>query len=105
MKLCALASQYVAYKQAMGMRFHTEARTLKSFCRAMGDIAVSRHCGRPCVRLHRRHRARHAFLAPQIRACSSASIVLPWRGDTPPVSPLPKIIPKPPQFVPYHLLA
>jgi len=30
MKLSALASQYVAYKQDMGMRFHTEARTLKS---------------------------------------------------------------------------
>jgi len=41
MKLAALASQYVAYKQGMGMRFHTEARTLKSFCRTMGDITVS----------------------------------------------------------------
>ena len=34
MKLAVLASQYVAYKQDMGMRFHTEARTLKSFCEA-----------------------------------------------------------------------
>jgi hypothetical protein len=41
MKLSALASQYVAYKQGMGMRFHTEARTLKSFCRIMGDIAIA----------------------------------------------------------------
>src|SRR6516225_7371555 len=41
MKLSALTSQYVAYKQAMGMRFHTEARTLQSFCRTMGDIAVA----------------------------------------------------------------
>jgi hypothetical protein len=32
MNLSALASQYVAYKQAMGMRFHSEARTLRSFC-------------------------------------------------------------------------
>jgi hypothetical protein len=31
----------VAYKQSMGMRFHTEARTLRSFCRTMGDIAVA----------------------------------------------------------------
>ena len=31
MKLSDLASQYVAYKQGMGMRFNTEARTLKSF--------------------------------------------------------------------------
>ncbi len=41
MKLSALTSQYVAYKQAMGMRFHTEARTLQSFCRTMGNIAVA----------------------------------------------------------------
>jgi len=41
MKLAALISQYVAYKQNIGMRFNTEKRTLKSFCRAMGDIAVN----------------------------------------------------------------
>src|SRR6516162_2225275 len=41
MKLSTLTSQYVAYKQAMGMRFHTEAQTLQSFCRTMGDIAVA----------------------------------------------------------------
>ena len=41
MKLSALASQYVAYKQDMGMRFHTEARTLKSFCRTMGDVVMA----------------------------------------------------------------
>ena len=40
MKLVDLASQYVAYKQGMGMRFNTEARILKSFCRAMGDIGA-----------------------------------------------------------------
>jgi integrase/recombinase XerD len=41
MKLSALASQYVVYKQDMGMRFHTEARTLKSFCRTMGDVTMA----------------------------------------------------------------
>src|SRR5215831_10390476 len=41
MKLSALASQYVVYKQDMGMRFHTEARTLKSFCRTMGDVVMA----------------------------------------------------------------
>jgi hypothetical protein len=41
MKLSDLASRYVAYKQDMGMRFHTEARTLKSFCRTMGDVAMA----------------------------------------------------------------
>jgi hypothetical protein len=37
MRLSALASQYVAYKPGMGMRFHIETRTLKSFCRFVGD--------------------------------------------------------------------
>jgi integrase/recombinase XerD len=41
MKLSEIASYYVAHKQAMGMRFHTEARTLRSFCRSMGDVAVA----------------------------------------------------------------
>ena len=41
MKLAEVAGEYVTHKQSMGMRFCTEARTLKSFCRAMGDIAMS----------------------------------------------------------------
>ena len=41
MKLSAVVAQYVVYKQSMGMRFHTEARTLQSFCRAMGEISVA----------------------------------------------------------------
>jgi integrase/recombinase XerD len=41
MKLSALVAQYVAYKQSMGMRFHTEDRTLRSFCRAMGEVSVA----------------------------------------------------------------
>lgn len=40
MKLSELAAKYIAHKQSMGMRFCTEARTLKSFCRSMGDIAM-----------------------------------------------------------------
>ena len=41
MKLSALASQYVSYKQGMGMRFHPEARTMNSFCRSVGDIDMA----------------------------------------------------------------
>ena len=40
MKLAQLAAEYVALKQSMGMRFCTEARTLKAFCRAMGDVTM-----------------------------------------------------------------
>jgi len=38
MKLRQAVVAYVAYKQSMGMRFATEARTLKSFCRTIGDV-------------------------------------------------------------------
>jgi integrase/recombinase XerD len=41
MKLAEVVGAYVTHKQSMGMRFCTEARTLKAFCRAMGDIAVT----------------------------------------------------------------
>lgn len=40
MKLAEAAASYIDHKQAMGMRFRTEARTLRSFCRAMGDVAI-----------------------------------------------------------------
>jgi site-specific recombinase XerD len=38
MKLPEAVVAYVAYKQSLGMRFATEARTLKSFYRTLGDI-------------------------------------------------------------------
>ena len=40
MKLADAAANYVAHKQSMGMRFRTEARTLKSFCHAVGDVTM-----------------------------------------------------------------
>ena len=100
MKLSALASQYVAYKQAMGMRFHTEARTLKSFCRNMGDIALADIAADRV----------HAYIA------GAGPVTLFWRRKYEVLrgfyrfalargyvagSPLPKTIPKPPPFVPY----
>ena len=100
MKLSALASQYVAYKQGMGMRFHTEARTLKSFCRAMGDIAVGEIAtGRvhayiagtgPVTRFW--HRKYEVLLGFYRYAMARGYVEC---------SPLPKSIPKPRQFVPY----
>ena len=32
---------YVDYKQSLGMRFVTEARTLKSFCQALGNVEMN----------------------------------------------------------------
>src|SRR5258708_2809903 len=100
MKLSALATHYVAYKQAMGMRFHTEARTLRSFCRTMGDVAVAdiaadrvhayiAGAGFVTLFWHRKYEVLRGFYRFAMARGYAAS------------SPLPKIIPKPPQFVPY----
>lgn len=40
MTLSEAAASYVAHKQAMGMRFRTEARILQSFCRASGEMTM-----------------------------------------------------------------
>jgi integrase/recombinase XerD len=37
-KLAHTVAAYVTHKQSLGMRFATEARTLKSFCRTIGDV-------------------------------------------------------------------
>jgi len=100
MMLSVLAAQYVAHKQSMGMRFHTEARTLQSFCRTMGDILVAEIAvdrvqafiagAGPVTRFwHRKHEVLRGFYRFAIARGYAAS------------SPLPRIIPKPPQFVPY----
>jgi integrase/recombinase XerD len=100
MRLSALAGQYVAYKQSMGMRFHTEARTLRSFCRAMGDLSVAEVAADrvqaylagagPVTRFwHRKHEVLRGFYRFAIARGYTAS------------SPLPKIVPKPPHFVPH----
>ena len=100
MKLSTLTSQYVAYKQAMGMRFHTEAHTLQSFCRAMSDIAVADIAADrvhayiagagPVTRFwHRKYEVLSGFYRFAIARGYATS------------APLPKIIPKPPEFVPY----
>jgi integrase/recombinase XerD len=100
MMLSVLAAQYVAHKQSMGMRFHTEARTLQSFCRTMGDILVAEIAvdrvqafiagAGPVTRFwHRKHEVLRGFYRFAMARGYAAS------------SPLPRIIPKPPQFVPY----
>lgn len=40
MKLSEAVAGYVGHKQAMGMRFRTEARILRSFCRASGEVTI-----------------------------------------------------------------
>ncbi len=40
MKLSEAINEYVTFKQSIGMRFDNEASTLRSFCRAVGDIDI-----------------------------------------------------------------
>ena len=101
MSLSAIVSQYITYKQSMGMRFHTEARTLKSFCKAMGDVGIAEvqpdkvqaflaGTGRITRFWHRKHEALRGFY----RFAMARSHVA--------VSPLPSRVPQPPHaFVPY----
>ena len=101
MKLSEITEQYVVHKQSMGMRFRTEQRTLKSFCRAMGNIALAdveaaqvlaflAGTG-PVTRFwHRKHEVLVGFYRFAIA-----------RGHCP-SSPLPTLVPKrPPAFIPY----
>lgn len=101
MRLSEAVAQYVGYKQSMGMRFHTETRTLRSFCQNVGDMALADikadrvyayiAGSGPVTRFwHRKHEALRGFYRFAI-----------GRGYTD-VSPLPKLVPKPPPaFVPY----
>jgi len=41
MKLADLVSTYVAFTRSLGMRFTSDARLLRAFCRAMGAIEVA----------------------------------------------------------------
>ena len=40
MKLSEAVAGYVGHKQSMGMRFRTEARILRSFCRTSGEVTM-----------------------------------------------------------------
>ena len=41
MRISQAVDAYVAYKQSLGMRFVTEARTLKSFYRTLDDVDMN----------------------------------------------------------------
>ena len=101
MKLSELAVLYVAHKQSIGMRFRTEQCILKSFRRAMGDIAMADVQANPVLAFisgtgpvtrfwHRKYEVLRGFYRFAISRGYCA------------VSPLPRLVPKrPPAFVPY----
>ena len=101
MKLLEVTTQYVTHKKSMGMRFHTEARVLKSFCRTIGDVSIDQlepdvvqaflAGNGPVTRFwHRKYDVLCGFYRFAIA-----------RGHVG-VSPLPRTVPKPPPpFVPH----
>jgi integrase/recombinase XerD len=101
MKLTEAVAEYVTHKQSMGMRFCTEERALKAFCRAMGDVAMTEVqrdrvdaylAGKgPVTRFWQR---KHEVLVGFYRFAIARGYVT--------ISPLPRIVPKPAQaFVPH----
>ena len=101
MKLSIAVATYVGYKQSLGMSFATEARTLKSFCRNLGDIDVREvETDRVCAYLagdgpvtgfwNRKHSALRGFYCFAVARGYAAR------------SPLPLTLPvAPPAFEPY----
>ena len=102
MKLSQAVAAYVASKQSLGMRFTTEARTLKSYCRCIGDVELANvdaqgvrtfldGSGGPVTRFwHRKLDALRGFYQFAIGR------------DYVTISPLPTTVPKiPMRFVPY----
>jgi integrase/recombinase XerD len=101
MNLSQVVAAYITHRQAMGMRFHTEARTLRSFCRASGDVIMQEITAEqllaflagtgPVTRYWER---KHSALSGLYRFAVARGYV-----DH---SPLPRTVPKPQQaFVPY----
>lgn len=101
MKLSQVAAAYVAHRQAMGMRFHTEARTLRSFCRASGDVTMQEITADQLLAflagtgpITRYWERKHSALSGLYRFAVARGYV-----DH---SPLPRTVPRPQQaFVPY----
>ena len=101
MRLSDATANYVAHKQSMGMRFCTEARILKSFCRAMGEVAMHEvkpnrvlaylAGAGPVTRFWQR---KHEALSGFYRFAIARGYAIH--------SPLPRTVPRPVQsFVPY----
>jgi site-specific recombinase XerD len=101
MTLAQVVADYVTLKQALGMRFRTEARILTAFCRALGDVelpdvtpeAVQAYLAGPgplTTFWHRKYEALTGFYRFAVGRGYAVS------------SPLPTIVPKrPAPFVPY----
>lgn len=101
MKLSQIVATYVAHRQGMGMRFHTEARVLRLFCRAVGDVSMPEITADQVLAflagtgpLTRYWERKHSALSGLYRFAVARGHVAH--------SPLPRTVPRPQQaFVPY----
>jgi integrase/recombinase XerD len=101
MKLSQVVAAYVTHRQAMGMRFHTEARILRSFSRLSEDVTMQEITADQLLAflvgtgpITRYWERKHSALGGLYRFAVARGYV-----DH---SPLPRTVPQPAQaFVPY----
>ncbi|HKM69658.1 MAG TPA: tyrosine-type recombinase/integrase [Stellaceae bacterium] len=101
MKLSQVVAAYVTHRQAMGMRFHTEAHTLRSFCRASGDVTMQEITAEQLLAFLAGTGPVTPYWERKHSALSGLYRFAVARGYVD-HSPLPRTVPKPQQaFVPY----
>jgi site-specific recombinase XerD len=101
MKFSQVVAAYVTHRQAMGMRFHTEARTLRSFCRASGDVTMQEITAEQLLAFLAGTGPVTTYWERKHSALSGLYRFAVARGYVD-HSPLPRTVPKPQQaFVPY----
>lgn len=101
MKLAQVVADYVALKQAVGLRFRTEAVILRAFCRALGDIDIAEVPSEGVQAYLAGRGPLTTFWHRKYEALSRFYRFALGRGYAP-CSPLPTTVPRrPAPFVPY----
>jgi len=101
MRLAHVVAEYVALKQAMGMRFRTEAGILQALCRALGDVDIAGVESGPVQAYLAGRGPLTTFWHRKYETLTGFYRFALGRGYAP-ASPLPTTVPKrPAPFVPY----
>jgi site-specific recombinase XerD len=101
MKLSKVVTTYVVYKQSLGMRFTTEARTLKSFYTVIGDVEMDQIQSDQVSKWLTGNGPITSFYHRKLDAIRGLYRFALARGYTS-LLPLPKTVPRrPPAFIPY----
>lgn len=94
-------ASFVAHRQALGMRCSTEARTLKTFCRFVGDVPLSEVTADQVLAFLAGHGPVTRYWEVKNTALTGFYRFAIARGYTT-IWPLPRAVPKPTKaFVPY----